>query len=81
MYGLRRLLGRNRISLIGTGAAGAMLSNMTQLVLAWIFVFRNNVRYIAPPFLAAGVIAGTALGLFCEYFTRRSRWYARHKVR
>jgi heptaprenyl diphosphate synthase len=80
MYGLRRLLGRNRISFIGTGTAGAMISNATQLALAWIFVFRNNVLYIAPPFLAAGVITGVVLGLFCEYFTGRSQWYARRRV-
>jgi heptaprenyl diphosphate synthase len=81
MYGLRRLLRRNRISFIGIGVAGAMISNITQLALAWIFVFRNNVRYIAPPFLAAGVIAGAALGLFCEYFTGQSQWYARRRAR
>jgi heptaprenyl diphosphate synthase len=80
MYEIRHLLGRNRISFIGAGTAGAMISNMTQLALAWIFVFRNNVQYIAPPFLAAGVITGIVLGLFCEYFTRRSQWYARRRV-
>jgi heptaprenyl diphosphate synthase len=81
MYGLRRLLGRNRISLIGVGTAGATVSNATQLALAWVFLFRNNVQYIAPPFLAAGVITGVALGFFCEYFTRRSRWYALRRAR
>jgi heptaprenyl diphosphate synthase len=81
MYGLRRALGRNRISFIGVGTAGAMISNITQLGLAWIFIFRNNVRYIAPPFLAAGLIAGAALGLFCESFSSRSQWYARRKAR
>jgi heptaprenyl diphosphate synthase len=81
MYGLRYLLGRNRISFIGTGTAGAMISNVTQLALAWVFLFKNNALYIAPPFLAAGVITGVVLGLFCEYFTDRSQWYARHRVR
>ncbi|MDR0377789.1 MAG: Gx transporter family protein [Spirochaetaceae bacterium] len=81
MYGLRRLLGRNRISFIGIGTVGAMMSNITQLALAWFFVFKNNVRYIAPPLLAAGMIAGAALGLFCEYFSSRSQWYARRRVR
>ena len=76
MYLLRRLLGPDRISFIGTGTAGAMISNVTQLALAWIFIFRSNVRFIAPPFLAAGVITGIALGAFCELFTRRSQWYA-----
>jgi heptaprenyl diphosphate synthase len=81
MYGLRRLLGRERISLIGIGTVGAMMSNITQLALAWVFVFRNNVQYIAPPFLAVGVITGVALGIFCELFTRRSQWFAQRRVR
>jgi heptaprenyl diphosphate synthase len=81
MYGLRRLLGRGRISLIGIGTVGAMMSNISQLVLAWIFVFRNNVQYITPLFLVAGVITGVALGLFCEIFTGCSQWFAEHRVR
>ena len=76
MYGLRRLLGRNRITFIGVGTAGAMMSNISQLTLAWVFIFRDNVRYIAPPFLAAGLVTGIALGVFCEVFAGRSRWYA-----
>ena len=76
MYGLRRLLGSGRVSLIGAGTLGAMMSNISQLALAWAFLFRNNVRYIAPPFLIAGIVTGIALGLFCELFTRRSQWYA-----
>jgi heptaprenyl diphosphate synthase len=76
MYALRRLLGRKRISFIGIGAAGAMMSNCSQLALAWLFIFRENVRYIAPPFLAAGLLAGICMGVFCEYFSRRSQWYA-----
>jgi heptaprenyl diphosphate synthase len=81
MYALRRFLGKNRLSFIGVGTAGAMMSNITQLVLAWLFVFRNNVRFIAPPFLAAGIITGIALGLFCEYFTGKSQWFARRRMR
>jgi len=58
-----------------------MISNLSQLALAWLFVFRNNVRYIAPPFLAAGLITGIVLGLFCEFFVRRSTWYAVRRIR
>lgn len=76
MFLLRRLLGPARISFVGVGAAGAMMSNITQLVLAWVFVFGRSVRYMAPPFLAMGLVSGVTLGLFCEYFTGRSRWYA-----
>ena len=79
MYLLRTLLRSGRVSFIGVGTAGAMMSNISQLVLAYFFIFRNNVLYIAPPFLAAGVVPGVALGLFCEYFTRSSRWYAERR--
>ena len=81
MYMLRRLLGPGRISFIGISTAGAMMSNITQLTLAWVFIFRNNVRYIAPPFLVMGLITGIALGIFCEMFTRRSQWYAARRIR
>ena len=77
MYLLRHLLGKDRISFIGLGTVGAMMSNLSQLSLAWVFVFRDNVRYIAPVFLAAGLVTGITLGIFCELFSRRSQWYAR----
>jgi heptaprenyl diphosphate synthase len=76
MYGLRRLLGPRRISFVGVGSLGALVSNITQLALAWVFVIGKSVRYIAPPFLAMGLITGIALGLFCQYFAGRSKWYA-----
>jgi heptaprenyl diphosphate synthase len=81
MYALRRLLGRYHISFIGVSVAGAMMSNISQLALAWFFLFKNNARYIAPPFLVSGLITGIVLGLFCELFTRRSAWYAARKMR
>jgi len=81
MYALRRLLGTQRISFIGIGTLGAMISNVSQLALAWVFIFGNSVRFISPPFLAAGLITGISLGIFCEVFTRRSTWYASRRVR
>ena len=81
MYGLRRFLGRKRISFIGVGTMGAMVSNISQLYLARVFIFGNSVWYIAPIFLAAGVITGATLGLFCEHFTRRSKWYESLRAR
>ncbi|QQO09771.1 Gx transporter family protein [Breznakiella homolactica] len=80
MYLLRRGLGPKRISFIGVGTVGAMLSNLSQILLARIFVFGESAKYIAPPFLAAGVITGVALGIFCEYFTARSQWYQQHRT-
>ena len=81
MYGLRRFLGANRVSFIGVGTLGAMMSNVSQMALAWIFLFGKSARFIAPPFFAAGLVTGIALGIFCEVFTRRSQWYAARKVR
>jgi heptaprenyl diphosphate synthase len=77
MYSLRRLLGKNRISFIGTGIAGAVLSNLIQLVLARFFIFGEGVRFLAPVFLAGGLVTGGVLGLFCEAFVARSQWYHR----
>ena len=76
MFLLRRVFGKKHITFIGIGTAGAMVSNVSQLALAHVFIFRENVRYIAPPFLAAGLVTGIVLGVFCEIFTRRSQWYS-----
>jgi len=77
MYALRRALGRE-ITFVGIGTAGAVVSNVSQLALAYFFIFRENALYIAPAFLAAGLITGITLGAFCEAFTRRSQWYRVH---
>jgi heptaprenyl diphosphate synthase len=79
MFALRRIL-KDQISFTGIGAAGAMISAAAQLLLAWFFIFKESVRYIAPPFLAAGLVTGVALGVFCEIFVKRSVWYADQKA-
>jgi heptaprenyl diphosphate synthase len=81
MYVLRRISGRRgpaAISLVGIGVAGALCSNGAQLLLARLLVFGEGIRYLAPPFLATGLITGFALGLFCEHFRSRSRWFKLH---
>ena len=75
MYFLCRVPGRKYISFIGVGTAGAVVSNLSQLVLAYNFIFRENVRYIAPAFLAAGLVTGIVLGVFCEAFAGKSQWF------
>ena len=75
MYAIRRGLGPKRISFMGVGIAGALCSNGTQIFLARWFIFGESAKYIAPPFLAMGIITGLALGVFCEAFIRRSAWY------
>jgi heptaprenyl diphosphate synthase len=80
MYALRRAFGR-RVSFIGVGTLGAMMSNITQMALAWFFILGESARFIAPFFFAAGLITGVALGVFCEAFTMRSQWYEALKRR
>ncbi|MDR0501996.1 MAG: Gx transporter family protein [Treponema sp.] len=75
MLALRRIFGREHITFTGIGTAGAMISSISQLALARVFIFGDNARYIAPPFLLAALVTGIVLGVFCETFTRRSRWY------
>ena len=76
MYILRRLLGPRRVTFIGVSTAGAMISNVSQMTLAWLFLFGNSARFITPPFLLAGLLTGITLGVFCEVFTRHSKWYS-----
>ncbi|MCL2411947.1 MAG: Gx transporter family protein [Treponema sp.] len=80
MYFLRRIFGRDRITFIGIGTAGAFVSNVSQLALAYVFIFRENVIYITPLFLTAGLVTGIMLGIFCEAFARKSVWYRTIKI-
>jgi heptaprenyl diphosphate synthase len=76
MYLIRRSLG-GRIGFTGISVMGALLSNGVQITLARFFIFGVSAKYIAPPFLAAGIVTGMILGLFCEAFAARSAWYRR----
>lgn len=80
MYFLRAALS-SRVTFTGIGTAGAVVSNLSQLALAHVFIFRENVRYIAPPFLAAGLVTGIVLGAFCEAFAKKSNWYQNNVIR
>jgi len=62
------------MSFVGIGIAGAFMSNAAQLVLARFIVFGEGVLYLAPPFLAAGIISGGLLGFFAEKFSAQSQW-------
>jgi heptaprenyl diphosphate synthase len=75
MFLLRRAVPERYMSLTGISIAGSFLSNVTQITLARFFILGPGAVYIMPPFIAAGVVSGTALGLFCETFTRKSLWY------
>ena len=75
MFVLSRVFGRQKITFIGIGTAGAFVSNLSQLALAYFFIFKDNVFYIAPPFLLAGLVTGVLLGMFCEAFAEKSQWF------
>jgi heptaprenyl diphosphate synthase len=78
MYIVRRLTEKKYLSFAGLSCIGAMASNTVQLALAYYLIFGPALRYLIPPFLASSFITGTGLGVACEYFCRRSRWYAFH---
>ncbi|MCL2244156.1 MAG: Gx transporter family protein [Treponema sp.] len=75
-----KLSDRERITFIGIGTVGAMVSNISQLALARVFIFRDSVIYIAPVFLLSGLVTGIVLGVFCEIFAQRSQWYRGEKL-
>jgi heptaprenyl diphosphate synthase len=77
MYLLRKTLGPERTGFTGISVAGALLSNTVQMLLACFFIFGSGAKLMAPPFLAAGIVTGAALGLFCEAFAARSLWFGR----
>lgn len=62
------------ISLVGISVLGAAASNVAQLALAGLLVFGRSALYIAPPFLAVGVVSGTILGFIAEYYLSKSQW-------
>lgn len=64
------------LSYIGLSIAGAFASSSAQLLLARFYIFGTSAWFIAPPFLAAGAISGTLLGIFTNQFALNSKWYA-----
>ena len=66
---------KNSITFLGVSIGGAMASNIAQLELARLFLFGSSVKFIAPPFLVAGLITSVVLGLFANKFKERSLWY------
>lgn len=75
MWGLKKAL-RRHVSWIGVGVAGAFASNAAQLGLAGVWIFGQSAWYIAPPFVAVGVVTGALLGAFANAYAARSAWYA-----
>lgn len=76
MIGIK-MLGRKWISPVGISAAGALGSNLMQLLLARLVVIGPGAVLIAPPFLAVGLVSSVLLGMFAAAFRRHSRWFQR----
>jgi heptaprenyl diphosphate synthase len=73
MMGIKAALGK-RISLVGTSVTGALIGNISQVVLARLLIFGAGAWLIAPPFLALGTVTSALLGIFAERFSRVSTW-------
>ncbi len=67
---------KKSLSLVGLSLTGALANNLAQLAMARLILFGTNTRYIAPLLLITGLVTGLLLGLFTEYFCRKSRWFA-----
>jgi heptaprenyl diphosphate synthase len=75
MYFLRRIVPEKYMSLLGISITGAVISSITQIAIARLFILGPGAVYIMPPFLAMSIVSGTMLGAFCERFAAKSRWY------
>lgn len=74
MYALKKTFGEH-ISWIGVSVAGAFISNISQLTLARYWIFGESAWFIAPPFIAVGVVTGAALGVFANHYQGESAWF------
>ncbi len=72
MYSVHRIPG---LSFIGISIVGAVFSNAAQVVLSILIVFGSNASYIIPYFFTMGLISGTAMGIFANWFSVKSEWY------
>lgn len=76
MLAVRRVAGR-RMSLVGVGVTGALVSNLAQVGLAiGMDLLGRGAWVIAPPFIAVGTVSSALLGWFTERFAASSRWLA-----
>ena len=66
------------ITLIGISVAGALASNIIQILLAIVFVFGMQAWIITPYLLSLGLISGTVIGIFSQYYWNSSRTL--HKI-
>lgn len=77
MWGLFCLFKKKQIiSYVGISLAGSVFNNFAQLIVARFFFFGEQTSLIAPILLWSGFISGLLLGIFAQYFSVKSKWYA-----
>lgn len=69
---LHRISGR-RLSIIGLSVSGAVIHNLTQLLIAYfaLNLSRSSIMALAPFLILAAVLAGVITGLLARYLLRR----------
>ena len=68
---------RPRISFLGISVLGALVSNLSQILLSITFIFGPSAWRILPWFLGIGLVSGVLIGLFAQKFSQTSRWWRR----
>lgn len=64
---------RNRIGRVGISVAGALVSNLIQIILAVYYIFGTQAWIIAPYLLLFGICSGGLIGLFSQYYYLHSQ--------
>ncbi|MCQ2240963.1 Gx transporter family protein [Treponema sp.] len=67
---------RKLVSWLGISMAGGLANNLAQLGVAFIFLFGENTKFVAPVLLAISFVASIAMGLFANVFVEKSKWLA-----
>lgn len=67
------------VSWLGISMAGGLANNLAQLGVAYIFLFGENTRFVAPVLLAISFVASIAMGLFANAFVEKSKWLEKIK--
>lgn len=62
----------NLVSWIGISMAGALVNNFSQLGIAYIFLFGQNIKFIAPILLIISFFTSIAMGIFANSFVKKS---------
>lgn len=63
-----------KISLVGICIAGGLFNSLAQLLVSYIFLFKDNTKYIAPLLLGISFVTSILLGIFAQYFVNNSVW-------